>query len=44
VKVLDSEGLIDGYCSCYELMESEMDRIYEAPWRELARREDEKNR
>jgi hypothetical protein len=43
MKVLDAEGLVEGCCSCYKLMEREMDRIYEAPWRELARREDQKN-
>ena len=44
MKVLDSEGLVEGACSCYQLMEREMDRIYEVPWRELAHREDQKNR
>jgi hypothetical protein len=33
-----------GSCSCYGLMGREMDRIYESPWRELAHREDQKNR
>jgi len=36
MKVLDPEGLVDGACGCYELMEREMDRIYEVPWRKLA--------
>jgi Mn-dependent DtxR family transcriptional regulator len=40
--VLDSEGLAAGACPCYELMEREMDRIFDVPWRDLARREDEK--
>ena len=44
MKVLDTEGLVDGACACYELMEREMDRIFEVPWRELARREDQKDR
>lgn len=44
MKVLDSKGLVEGACGCYELMEREMDRIYDAPWKELARREDEKDR
>lgn len=44
MKILDSEGLAEGACGCYELMEREMDRIYEVPWRELARREDQKRR
>ena len=42
MKILDSEGLVEGACGCYELMEREMDRIYEAPWRELADHEDRK--
>ena len=42
--VLDAEGLVAGACSCYELMEREMDRIFDVPWRELARREDRKKR
>ena len=44
MKVLDAVGLVDGSCVCYELMEREMDRVYEIPWREFARREDQKNR
>lgn len=40
--VLDPEGLVAGACACYELMEREMDRIFDVPWRELARREDRK--
>jgi CRP-like cAMP-binding protein len=40
--VLDHEGLAAGACECYELMEREMDRIFDVPWRELARREDRK--
>jgi CRP-like cAMP-binding protein len=40
--VLDPEGPVAGACECYELMEREMDRIFDAPWRELARREDRK--
>jgi Mn-dependent DtxR family transcriptional regulator len=39
---LDPEGLVEGACACYELMERGMDRIFDAPWRELARREDRK--
>lgn len=40
--VLDPEGLVEGACACYELMEREMDRIFDVPWRELARKEDRK--
>lgn len=39
MKILDSEGLVEGACGCYELMEREMDRIYEVPWRKLAETE-----
>jgi hypothetical protein len=42
MKVLDSRGLVEGACACYELMEREMDRIFDVPWRELIRREDQK--
>ena len=38
--VLDPEGLVEGACSCYELMEREMDRVFDAPWREMARTQD----
>jgi hypothetical protein len=34
--VLDPEGLAEGSCECYELIEAQMDRIFDAPWRELA--------
>jgi len=42
--ILDPEGLVAGACECLELMERQMDRIFDAPWRELARREDQKGR
>lgn len=42
MSVLDPGGLVAGACACYELMEREMDRIFDVPWRDLARREDEK--
>jgi len=42
MKILDPEGVVDGACGCYELMEREMDRIYDVPWRELANGEDQK--
>jgi CRP-like cAMP-binding protein len=41
LKILDSEGLVEGACECYELMEREMDRIYDVPWRELIHRQDQ---
>jgi len=37
MKVLDADGLADGACECYEIMECEMDRVFQRPWRELAR-------
>jgi len=36
MKILDAEGLADGACECYEIMEREMDGVFERPWRELA--------
>jgi hypothetical protein len=40
MKVLNPEGLERGACACYHLMEREMDKIYDIPWRELANRVD----
>ena len=31
--VLDPEGLLAGSCECLELLEHEMDRIFDKPWR-----------
>lgn len=42
--ILDPEGLVAGSCECYELMEAQMDKIFDTPWRELARREDRRDR
>jgi CRP-like cAMP-binding protein len=39
--ILDPEGLKEGACECLELMETQFDRIFERPWRELAERADE---
>lgn len=44
MKVLDPEGLIEGACGCYELMEREMDRIYEVPWRRLVEDDNSKRK
>lgn len=41
IKILDSEGLRDGACECFELMEREFDRMFDRPWRELVREQDE---
>ena len=40
MKVLDPEGLVAGACECYELTEAQFDKIFDRPWRELARQED----
>ncbi|HJQ30710.1 MAG TPA: helix-turn-helix domain-containing protein [Pyrinomonadaceae bacterium] len=37
VLVTDRPGLEECACDCYELMEREMDRIFDAPWRDLVR-------
>ena len=44
LKILNPEGLAAGSCECLELMEAQFDRIFEQPWRGLAREEDEKQR
>jgi CRP-like cAMP-binding protein len=36
MKILDPEGLADGACECYELMELEFDGVFGRPWREWA--------
>ena len=36
MKILDPEGLADGSCECYEIMEREMDRVFDRPWRTLS--------
>ena len=36
MKILDPEGLADGACECYAIMENEMDGVFERPWRDLA--------
>lgn len=41
LKILNSEGLRDGACECLELMETEFDRMFDRPWRELVREQDE---
>ena len=35
--ILDPAGLAEGACDCYEMMEREMDGVFERPWRDLAR-------
>lgn len=33
MKILNPQGLSDGACECYELMETQFDRIFHQPWR-----------
>lgn len=40
VTVTDRRGLEACACECYELMEAQMDKIFDTPWRELAHRKD----
>ena len=40
MRLLDVPGLAAASCDCLELMETQMDRIFAEPWRELADRED----
>jgi CRP-like cAMP-binding protein len=42
--ILDSEGLREGACECLELMESQFDKIFDNPWRNLVEQEDKKPR
>jgi CRP-like cAMP-binding protein len=39
--ILDPEGLKQGACECYEIMESQFNRIFDRPWKELAEEQDQ---
>ncbi len=41
MRVLDPEGLAEGACECYEIVNGQIDKIFERPWREFTRDEDE---
>jgi len=41
MRVTDPQGLADGSCQCLEMMESQFDRIFDVPWRDMAKEEDE---
>ena len=43
MKVLDGEGLAEGSCECLELMESQFDKVFDKPWRDLVQAEDKRN-
>jgi len=40
MKILDSEGLREGSCECFEIIEGQFDAIFGRPWRELVRAAD----
>ena len=40
MRLLNPEGLAAGSCECLELMERQMDRIFDQPWRNLVDKED----
>jgi CRP-like cAMP-binding protein len=40
MRVLDPEGLAEGSCECYEIVNRQLDKIFERPWREAAHDED----
>jgi DNA-binding transcriptional regulator YhcF (GntR family) len=35
--IVDPDGLADGACECYPLMEEQIDKIFDQPWREKVR-------
>jgi CRP-like cAMP-binding protein len=41
MEILDAEGLRQGTCECYEIMNTQFDKIFDRPWRELAEQQDE---
>ena len=36
MKIEDLEGLEEGACECYEIVEEQFDLMYGRPWREMA--------
>jgi hypothetical protein len=38
--ILDPDGLAEGACECYALMESQFDRIFDHPWRERTQQQE----
>jgi Mn-dependent DtxR family transcriptional regulator len=43
MSIVDPDGLREGSCECYEIIDQEMDRVFGHPWRNLVDREDEVN-
>jgi CRP-like cAMP-binding protein len=38
--ILNPDGLIDGACECYQMMEQQFDRIFDQPWRERTQQQE----
>lgn len=43
MSIVDPDGLREGACECYDIIDQEMDRVFGHPWRNLVDREDEVN-
>lgn len=40
MKILDPQGLVDGSCECYALMEHEIAQVFDTPRRDMIQRPD----
>ena len=38
--ILDPEGLEQGACECYAIIEAEFDKIFDQPWRQKAEQQE----
>lgn len=41
MEILDPEGLREGACECYELIQTQIDRIFDRPWQDLIQEHDQ---
>ena len=41
LKLLDPDGLVAGACECYHIMNAQFDKIFDQPWRQRARNQEE---
>jgi CRP-like cAMP-binding protein len=41
LKLLDPDGLVAGACECYQIMNAQFDKIFDQPWRQKARNQEE---
>jgi hypothetical protein len=41
MQILDPEGLREGACECYELIQMQIDRIFDRPWQKLIQEQDQ---